>query len=193
MASSQSKRFKGWSPPLLRSYDLVQFIERDRRHCAALGKRGLDVALEPPLEVGLRVPHFRDAPASPARGRLRARRILSRFASHPGSAASRQSSPGLPRESARSAQTRQSTMGESTEGTPRQARNLALAVLPHVEENNQERRKDGHGRDKDGHVSMMLSPTTPAIGDNCGTARGNPPRERDAHKSRERPRRAPSR
>jgi hypothetical protein len=32
-------------------------------------------------------------------------------------------------------------MGESTEGTPRQARNLALAVLPHDEENNQERAK----------------------------------------------------
>jgi hypothetical protein len=48
----------------LRGHDLVQLIERDRRHWAALGKRGLDVALEPPLEVGLRVPHFRNAPAS---------------------------------------------------------------------------------------------------------------------------------
>ena len=37
------------APPRLRSHDLVQFIEGDRRHSAAFGRRRLDEPLAPPL------------------------------------------------------------------------------------------------------------------------------------------------
>ncbi len=40
--------------------------------------------------------------------------------------------------------------------TPSAGANLALAVLPHDEENNKERREDGHGCNEDGHVSMVV-------------------------------------
>jgi hypothetical protein len=44
---------------------------------------------------------------------------------------------------------------------------LALAILPHDEEHDQERREDGHGCQNDGHAPIVLLPSAPAIGRYC--------------------------